>query len=299
MKKIEVRSITNWLSILKSKQWDYFGTRHFRDNSFKPETTNPCPEFINEKRLWPHLGTLTDYLIRKYFRDKLISPKAEIILEEYLISELSLDLLYFEDDSCTRTLGGTEEEIQKSLKLYENGTKWISKYKNDDWKEVIQDIWLMSSMDSLFRSGRFPTIEPLEENEKKELLIFLENILKWLQKTFNSAKKVYLNPTLGVSNFVHADGDLIIDNCLLDIKTTKHPRLVPNNDVNQLLLYVSLCHYNSVMKLQNFPEISKMAFILPQQLVLWERNLTDFTIKDRNDMITKLKSLSEGNNIII
>jgi len=297
MKKIEVRSITNWLSILKSKQWDYFGTRHFRDNSFKPETTNPCPEFINEKRLWAHLGTFADYMIRKYFRDMLISPKAEIVLEEYLISEISLDELYYEGDRGIRILGGTEEENQESLKLYKNGKKWIDRYKNDDWKEAIQDIWLMSSLDSLYRSGRFPTIEPLEEDEKKELLIFFDNILKWLQKTFSSAKKIYLNPTLGVQNFVKADGDLIIDDCLLDIKTTKHPSKVPNNEVNQLLLYVSLCHFHSKMKLQNFPEINKIAFILPQQLVLWERNLTDFTIKDREYIISKLKSLSEGSSL--
>ena len=297
MKKIEVRSITNWLSLLKSKQWDFFGTRHFRDNSFKPDTVNPCPEFINEKRLWGHLGTFTDYMIRKFFRDNLISPDAEIILEEHLISEKSLTHLYYEDDRATRILGGTDEEIQNSLKLYQMGTKWIDNYKNNHWKDILQDTWLMSELDKLYRSGRFPQIKPLEEFEIKELMIFLEKILEWLQKTFNSAKNVYLNPTLGVVNFVKADADLIVDNCLLDIKTTKHPNKTPNNEVNQLLLYTSLCHYHSVNKLTNFPEIRKIAFILPQQLALWERNLKEFTAQDRENMIAKLQNLSEGNSI--
>ncbi len=299
MKKIEVRPITSWLSMLKSKQWDYFGTRHFRDNGFKPDTVNPCPEFINQKRLWMHLGTFTDYMIRKFFRDNLISSDAEIVLEEYLISEISLRQLYYEDNKATMVLGSTEEEIQNSLKLYKNGTTWINNYKNRNWKDVIHGTWLMSDLDALYRSGHFPQIKPLEEYEIKEMTIFLENTLEWLQKTFNSAKKIYLNPTLGISNFVKADADLIIDNSLLDIKTTKHPNKAPNNEVNQLLLYTSLCYYNSIKKLQDFPVIDKIAFIFPQQLTLWERDLHDFKINERENMISKLKNLSEGKSIVI
>ncbi len=299
MKTIEVRPITGWLKALKSKQWDYFGTRHFRDNSFKPETTNPCPDFINERRLWMHLGTLTDYMIRKFFRDKLIAPNAEIVLEEYLISEISLVHLHAEDDEMARMLGHTDEEINHSLELYEMGTKWINNYKNNNWKDIIQDAWLMSDLDQLYRSGRFPQMKPLEEHALDDLTIFFENILAWLQKTFNTAKKVYLNPSLGVKDFVKADADLIIDNCLLDIKTTKHPHKAPNNEVNQLLIYASLCHYHTVKKIQNFPEIKKIAFILPQQLTLWERDLHDFPIKEKENMISKLESLSEGNSGVL
>ncbi len=242
-----------------------------------------------------HLGTLTDYMIRKFFRDKLIAPDAEIILERPLISEISLDHIYHKvDDHCSVLVYRDDIGEEETMALYEKGTMWVDHYKNKPWKDIIQDIWLMSALDALYRSGHFPRIKPLEKLEINELEIFFENILEWLQKTFSSAKKVYLNPSLGVKDFVKADADLIIDNCLVDIKTTKHPHKAPNNDVNQLLIYASLCHHHSVKKIQNFPEIKKIAFILPQQLVLWERDLHDFTKNEKENMISKLKDLSEG-----
>ena len=301
-KQINIRSVTAWLKILKAGQWDYFGTRHFRDNKFRAETINPAPEFIYERRLWMHMGTFTDYMIRKFFRDKLVSPEAEIIVEDYLISEIAMGL--HKNNGITAHLlptsgkeGFTEEDDRKSDELYKMGPEWINNYKNGNWKEVIQDSWLMSGLDSLSRSLYFPETKTLEGHEIKETTVFLENILEWLQKTFNSAKKVYLNPILGVSNFVMADADLIIDNTLLDIKTTKHPRKAPNYDVNQLLIYVGLCHFHTTEKVREsriFPEINKIAFLLSQQLTLWERDLDDFTISDRENMISKLKDLAEG-----
>ena len=67
--------------------------------------------------------------------------------------------------------------------------------------------------------------------------------------------------------------------------------------INQLLIYVGLCHFHTTEKVREsrvFPEFNKIAFLLPQQLTLWERDLDDFTISDRENIIAKLKDLAEG-----
>jgi len=44
-----------------------------------------------------HRGTFTDYMIRKFFRDNLISQDVEIIFDECLTSEICLNHLYFKE----------------------------------------------------------------------------------------------------------------------------------------------------------------------------------------------------------
>ena len=78
----------------KKKIVDYFGTSHI-DPPIIPKKSglvNPYPESLYERRLWTVVGTFTDYMMRKMFRDRLVVSSADIIQENYLICEYAAAL---------------------------------------------------------------------------------------------------------------------------------------------------------------------------------------------------------------
>ncbi|MBD3192316.1 MAG: hypothetical protein GF308_16875 [Candidatus Heimdallarchaeota archaeon] len=296
MKDKEPQSLTSWLKHLGSQQWAYFGTEKYRDNSFSPPRINPAPDFIYKKRLWMHLGTFVDYMIRKFFRDSLISQQAEIVFEDGLVAEIGLALLFRKDEKSGEVFirGRNKREASKTLSLYKNGLQWVKNYKEKSWNQALSDIWLMTGLDRIYREGRFPNTVPLSDAEINQIEGFLSNILEWLKEAFSSTKKVYLNPTLGYRGLIKADADLIIDDTLWDIKTTKNPRKVPYREINQLLGYASLAHYHTKYSLTDFPFISTVGFLFPQQLNCWQLKLDDFGVTEREQMIKKFEHLRDG-----
>jgi hypothetical protein len=192
-RRIEIRSVTSWLQLLKSKQWTYFNTEKFRNTTFQIETINPAPIFIDKKRWWGLFGTFVDYIIRKFFRDKIIAPKATIISEKRLIAEISLQLL------SPRTIKHTHKLSE--IKYAALGA--IERYKKEPWKKTIADSWLLANLDVIYRRGYIKDIDHLSKEEEKLLEKFLKEMLKWLQEIFSSAKKIYLNPTLGVPKLIN------------------------------------------------------------------------------------------------
>jgi len=76
------------------------------------------------------------------------------------------------------------------------------------------------------------------------------------------ARPAVLNPTFdGSLDVGGADADLIVDGCLLEVKTTVDPRALPSKVVYQLLGYVLLDYSNEFV-------IDSVGFYLARQAIL-------------------------------
>ena len=81
---------------------------------------------------------------------------------------------------------------------------------------------------------------PKDAEDLRALLALAE------KQPFRKSRLCALNPTFGAaSRLVHADADLVVDGCLIDIKNTKYPRLDPR-DFYQLIGYYLLYGFDGI-----------------------------------------------------
>lgn len=104
--------------------------------------------------------------------------------------------------------------------------------------ELLSDCIVLAKLDAVFRSGRnFPNsdIFRIDDEDVRDLsnLIGLVDI-----NIFKAKTQCYLNPCFGESSkdIGGADADLLIDDCLIDIKTTKNLSFT-RSQLRQLLGY--------------------------------------------------------------
>jgi hypothetical protein len=89
--------------------------------------------------------------------------------------------------------------------------------------------------------ARLKSPDPKDAEDLRTLLALAEK-----QPLFKKSRLCALNPTFGAaSKLVHADADLVVDGCLIDIKNTKYPRLDPR-DFYQLIGYYLLYGFDGI-----------------------------------------------------
>ena len=89
--------------------------------------------------------------------------------------------------------------------------------------------------------ARLKSPDPKDAEDLRTLLALAER-----QPSFKKFRLCVLNPTFGAaSKLVHADADLVLDGCLIDIKTTKSPYLDPR-DFYQLIGYYLLYGFDGI-----------------------------------------------------
>ena len=107
---------------------------------------------------------------------------------------------------------------------------------------------------------------------------------------------VLLNPSLGHPALgIEADADLVVGDCLIDLKVFKEPR-IERKMVRQLFGYVMLARYLREQG-QAFPEIRSVGIYFARQAYLWTGSLRDvtsgppfsFVERDFRDQATELK----------
>jgi hypothetical protein len=121
-------------------------------------------------------------------------------------------------------------------------------------------------MDGFYRSGSIhPKLGFVEEGDITDLrnLISLVN-----QKTFKSKNLCLLNPTFGYGSTLvgGADADLIIDDTLIDIKTTKYLSFSQEH-YNQLIGYYILSKLGKINDSMEVP-ISKLGIYFSRHGIL-------------------------------
>ncbi|NHJ32707.1 MAG: hypothetical protein FK732_07585 [Asgard group archaeon] len=289
------KSLSELIEKLGKNQWEFFESNNYRDKEFSAKTVNPIPEFINQRKRWSLFGIFVGYMIMKFFKDKLISPKARIVssvpLAEISIINLrkiikSEEVLVIKDNVIPT------HEIESLLK---QADKWLKGYKEESWEESIIDNWLLSHLDQFYRFHQYPVLTTFSKSEEQSVQAFLKQLITWLEKEFDSAKEVFLNPKLGIPNIIRADIDLIIDGVLWDIKTTKYPEKAPNFEINFLFACSSLVHYHNQDEERFFPSIDSIGFLFTQQLTLWKKNIKEYSYRKREEVITKLIKLAKEN----
>ncbi len=206
-----------------------------RDVREKLKQEFPKPKFTSKQELlappltknYGLVGTAFDYLLRFYV--KQINPQA---IERHWIAESSVNLL----------------KRPGFKRLYEQGYLIITQAREEYAKflatqqlsdELIKISLQLAQLDVLYRAGKIDgNLQDLDEKDIEDL----RNLMALVEPNkLKSSGVVVLNPTFGVASKLvgEADGDLLIDDLLIDVKTTKELSL-EREAFNQLIGYYSL-----------------------------------------------------------
>lgn len=225
------------------------------------------------------IGTAFDYLLR--FFANYLNPNA---LSYQWVAETSLEILdKLKDDNTmiidskskigkVRTLDQLsasyiEEFKELKNKSYSEAKKTIKKAKknlsaylnsgkmNDS---LIASALSLAKLDELKRAGYLPPIEkPIPSKKDMEDLRKLFSIIN--SKTFKTKHTCVLNPHFGpeASQLLRADGDLILDDTLIEIKTVKNFK-VDRSNFDQLLGYYTMYRIGGIWGMSPSNRITKI-----------------------------------------
>jgi len=213
------------------------------------------------------VGTAFDYLLRFYIKKH--DPKAK---ERTWVAEEALF-----------RISGTDffPELEKKYNFAE---QIYFKYLEDGiiTEDLIKACIFLARMDLIVRAG---IIDPNMDVYEKEDIIDLKHLIELVEiDTFMSKNRSALNPTFGEASRLigGADADLIIDDNLIDIKTTQKIELKPIY-YYQLLGYYILSLHSGIDAFKNVPELSKMEIKKLSIYYSRYRYLLVFDAPDMND----------------
>ena len=192
------------------------------------------------------VGIAFDYLMRFYL--KRINRNA---ITRVWVAEV--------DCAYASKLINDDKILKKIINILKDSKKIYSEYlktgeMND---EVIKTCLLLAPLD-LFRRGLF--IDPYIGTTNPRDIEDLKDLIKLVNpKEFKSRKICVLNPTFGKASKLvgGADMDLLLDNALIDIKTTKFLKL-KRDYLNQLIGYYILFLIGGI---DDAPPKAKVEFI--------------------------------------
>jgi len=206
-------------------------------------------------RNFPLVGAAFDYLLRFYLEQK--NPNC---ITKRWVAETSVLLM--------DTLGKDDEESKKMKRFLEESKKihdnFLSTGMIDD--EIIKTSVILAQMDVYYRQGTVPeNLGTVEEGDIQDL----RNLISLVDLDLFKAKNhCYLNPTFGYGSELvgGADADLIVDDTLVDVKTTKFLSFT-QEQYNQLIGYYILSKLGKINESENIP-ISKVGIYFSRHGIL-------------------------------
>jgi len=209
------------------------------------------------------VGTAFDYLFRFYLEQK----NPDCITKGWIAEEsvLVLDAMRNkhpkwndEMDEASKKMKNFLEESKKSH------ADFLSKGTLDE--KIVRTAVILAQMDVFYRSGSLPSnLGVVEEGDVEDL----RNLISILDPDMFRAKKhCFLNPTFGYGSTLvgGADADLIVDDTLIDVKTTKYLSFT-RDQFNQLIGYFILSKLGKINETEDIP-ISKMGIYFSRHGVL-------------------------------
>jgi len=228
------------------------------------------------------VGTAFDYLLRFYV--ERLNPNAitrrwvaELAISHPLSPILADVTVYmdgtisFRETPLTRKV---EQMIQQGKKAH---TEYIA--SGVLTVELIKSCLLLAQSDQIFRGGKIGAriVDETLRIVQEEDIADLWNLISIVDPNIFRARELcLLNPTFGEgSNLVGgADADLVIDDTIIEIKTTKNLKL-RRAYFDQLLGYYILHEISGVGGLQPKPKISKVAIYFSRFAHLYVIDLQD------------------------
>ena len=191
------------------------------------------------------VGTAFDYLLR--FVIQKLNPDA--IDKGYWVAENSVELL--EQDVSL---------FDKGKKIVSGARKHFVEYLETGQMsdELIESTLLLATLDPIFRAGvGHEMIGKADKADIRDLKAILSVVD---ERIFTSTKLCLVNPTFGAASVLvgGADADLVIDDTLIDIKTTKN-LVLDRKMLDQVLGYYVLHCIGSVGGLKPKIPINKLA----------------------------------------
>jgi hypothetical protein len=257
----------------------------------------PKPRFSLKKEIlappitkhYSLVGTAFDYLMRFYLKhlnpdavtkrwvaQLSISHPLSPLLKNVIIDATTHEVIEFTETKDTQK---AKHIIEKAKIVYSN---YLSSGEVTD--ELIESALLLAQLDPIFRAGFVDeNIGTIDEGDVADLrnLISIVN-----PEAFRAQELCMLNPTFGEGSRLvgGADADLLIDDALIDIKTTKSLKL--NRDYfNQIIGYYILFKIGGVDNALYVPKVERIGiyysrygelYTIPIRTVLNEERLPLF-----------------------
>ncbi len=229
----------------------------FSSPKFGVEKELLAPPLTNHYSL---VGTAFDYLMRFYL--KHLNPNAVV---HRWVAEISLELI--KDD---RTLHKKASNIVSETE--ENYLTFLKAGKMDD--RLIRSALLLAQLDPIYRAGivdeNIGVIDAKDVEDMKNLISFLR------PEIFKASRVCLLDPTFGEASVLvgGADVDLVIDDAIIDIKTTKKFEL-RRDYFNQLLGYYILYRIGGIDGAPPKHEITRLGVYFSRHAYLHVFNVRD------------------------
>jgi hypothetical protein len=233
---------------------------------------------------WGTVGTAFDYLMRFYLQ---YHNKSSFIQRDTWIADHSYKKLTTQFLTTTQSVvrtGFHRDKLFKTKDLLKlitdqydqtkiNYSKFIENGQLTD--ELIASTIYLAKLDAYFRSG---IIDQNFDDHNPDDIRDLHSIISIVDKSnFTAQQKCYFNPTFGDGSILvrGADADLIIDNTLIDIKTSKHLKL-EREHLNQVIGYYILSLIGGVNNDPNDKPIENIGLYFARYGELWTLPLHQF-----------------------
>jgi hypothetical protein len=239
----------------------------------------PSPKFSVQKPLlappltthYSLVGTAFDYLLRFYL--KRLNPQA---VESRWVAENAVTVLFMYKDGFAIHSDTGEVEVVTQLMPDKADVAMFHKIKRilldaknayqlylktgETNKSLLTSALLLANLDIIYRTGRFEDYVELDTVSDEDIkdLTNLTSIIDL--KVFKAEKICLLNPTFGEASVLvgGADADLVVDDTIVDIKTTKKLQL-PRKYFDQLIGYYCLYRIGGISGLPQDYEIKNLA----------------------------------------
>lgn len=189
------------------------------------------------------VGTAFDYLLRFYVKRN--NPSA---ITKKWVAETALIRVV---DKNLKT---------KLINTIENSKSIYQKYLKDGvlTDNILRTTILLAKIDPIYRSGYIdPNIDAVDEGDIEDL----RNLINLVDKRlFISRKICLLNPTFGIASGLvgGADADMVLDDEIIDMKTTKFLKL-KTQDFHQLIGYYILSLIGGIDGVDGFLKIKTIS----------------------------------------
>ncbi len=225
------------------------------------------------------VGTAFDYLMRFYLKrlnpDALTAPwvAEQVLADPYspLLQDVIIDggtgqVLSYRETAFTHTAHSIIDQAKDEYSQYLSAGRITG--------QLIESTLRLAQLDPILRAGIVG--EDLGEVHREDVddLRALISIVE--PQSFKAVRLCLLNPTFGETSHLvgGADADLVIDDMIVDIKTTKNPRF-QRDYFDQLIGYYILHEIGGVGGLEPRPEISRIAVYFSRQAFLGTLDLRD------------------------